>query len=102
MLDKRALSEARVRAGMSKAAEEAFLDLIRGDAGKMVRLRHPGVVHVVQGIDENKNALALVTEPLFASVANVLGNVENVVDVPNDLKSMVSFFCTLLAYIFSC
>ncbi|KAJ0231993.1 Uncharacterized protein HA466_0294670 [Hirschfeldia incana] len=88
MLDKRALSEARVRAGMSKAGEEAFLELIRGDAGRMVRLRHPGVVHVVQGIDENKNAMALVTEPLFASVANVLGNVENVGDVPKDLKSM--------------
>ncbi|CAN7040613.1 unnamed protein product [Brassica rapa subsp. trilocularis] len=88
MLDKRALTEARLRAGLSKAAEDAFLDLIRGDAGKLVRLRHPGVVHVVQALDENKNAMALVTEPLFASVANALGNVENVADVPKDLKSM--------------
>uniref|UniRef100_A0A1J3HUQ0 SCY1-like protein 2 n=1 Tax=Noccaea caerulescens TaxID=107243 RepID=A0A1J3HUQ0_NOCCA len=88
MLDKRALSEARVRAGLSKAAEDAFLDLIRADAGKLVRLRHPGVVHVVQALDENKNAMALVTEPLFASVANALGNVENVANVPKDLKSM--------------
>ncbi|KFK41573.1 hypothetical protein AALP_AA2G146900 [Arabis alpina] len=88
MLDKRALSEARVRAGLSKGAEDAFLDLIRADAGKLVRLRHPGVVHVVQALDENKNAMALVTEPLFASVANALGNVENVVNVPKDLKSM--------------
>ncbi|KAG7586675.1 Protein kinase domain [Arabidopsis thaliana x Arabidopsis arenosa] len=88
MLDKRALSEARVRAGLSKGAEDAFLDLIRADAGKLVRLRHPGVVHVVQALDENKNAMALVTEPLFASVANALGNVENVANVPKDLKSM--------------
>ncbi|CAN8239332.1 unnamed protein product [Cochlearia groenlandica] len=88
MLDKRALSEARGRAGLSKAAEEAFLDLVRADAGKLVRLRHPGVVHVVQALDENKNAMALVTEPLFASVANALGNVENVANVPKDLKSM--------------
>ncbi|KAL1212485.1 SCY1-like protein 2 B [Cardamine amara subsp. amara] len=88
MLDKRALSEGRVRAGLSKAAEDAFLDLIRADAGKLVRLRHPGVVHVVQALDENKNAMALVTEPLFASVANALGNVENVANVPKDLKSM--------------
>nr|BAF01849.1 hypothetical protein [Arabidopsis thaliana] len=88
MLDKRALSEARVRANLSKAAEDAFLDLIRADAGKLVRLRHPGVVHVVQALDENKNAMALVTEPLFASVANALGNVENVGNVPKDLKSM--------------
>jgi SCY1-like protein 2 len=88
VLDKRALSEARARAGLSKAAEDAFLDLIRADSGKLVRLRHPGVVHVVQALDENKNAMAMVTEPLFASVANALGNVENVDNVPKDLKSM--------------
>ncbi|KFK44375.1 hypothetical protein AALP_AA1G249300 [Arabis alpina] len=78
VLDKRALSEARARLGLSKAAEDSFLDLIRADAGKLVRLRHPGVVHVVQALDENKNAMAMVTEPLFTSVANALGNVENV------------------------
>ncbi|XP_010534131.1 PREDICTED: SCY1-like protein 2 isoform X1 [Tarenaya hassleriana] len=88
ILDKRSLSDARIRAGLSKAAEDAFLDLIRADAAKLVRLRHPGVVHVVQALDENKNAIAMVTEPLFASIANALGNVENVAKVPKDLKSM--------------
>ncbi|KAJ8759547.1 hypothetical protein K2173_007171 [Erythroxylum novogranatense] len=88
VLDKRVLSEARVRSGLSKAAEDAFLDLIRADAHRLVRLRHPGVVHVVQALDENKNALAMVTEPLFASVANALGNVENLTDVPKELKGM--------------
>ena len=43
-----------------------------------MRVRHPGVVHVVQPLDENKNAMDMVTEPLFTSVANALGNVENV------------------------
>ncbi|GLT93895.1 hypothetical protein SLE2022_116650 [Rubroshorea leprosula] len=88
VLDKRLLSEARARAGLSKAAEDAFLDILRADAGKMVRLRHPGVVHVVQALDESKNAMAMVTEPLFASVANALGNTENVEKVPKDLKGM--------------
>ncbi|CAA6672931.1 unnamed protein product [Spirodela intermedia] len=77
VLDKRALSEARTRAGLSKAAEDSFLDIIRADAARLVRLRHPGVVHVVQALDESKNAMAMVTEPLFASAANALGNVEN-------------------------
>jgi SCY1-like protein 2 len=90
VLDKRALSEARLRAGLRKAAEDSFLDLIRTDAGKLVRLRHPGIVHVVQGLDENKNAMAMVTEPLFASVANTLGCFDNVAIVPKDLKGMVS------------
>ncbi|KAL1101402.1 hypothetical protein V6Z11_D05G295200 [Gossypium hirsutum] len=88
LLDKKVLSEARARAGLSKVAEDSFLDLIRADAAKLVRLRHPGVVHVVQALDENKNAMAMVTEPLFASVANTLGNVENVAQVPKDLKGM--------------
>ncbi|KAH9781737.1 protein kinase domain-containing protein [Citrus sinensis] len=88
VLDKRALSEARARAGLTKVAEDAFLDLVRADAGKLVRLRHPGIVHVVQAMDENKNAMAMVTEPLFASVANVLGNFENVSKVPKELKGL--------------
>ncbi|KAL2497530.1 Protein kinase family protein with ARM repeat domain [Abeliophyllum distichum] len=65
-----------------------FLDLIRADAARLVRLRHPGVVHVVQALDESKNAMAMVTEPLFASVANALGNVENIAKVPKELKGM--------------
>ncbi|MED6130547.1 SCY1-like protein 2 A [Stylosanthes scabra] len=88
VLDKRALSEARMRAGLTKAAEDSFLDLIRKDAAKLVRLRHPGVVHVVQALDESKNAMAMVTEPLFASVANTLGNLENIANVPKELRGM--------------
>ncbi|XVF29813.1 hypothetical protein REPUB_Repub16aG0003400 [Reevesia pubescens] len=88
VLDKKLLSEARARAGLSKVAEDSFFDLIRADAARLVRLRHPGVVHVVQALDENKNAMAMVTEPLFASIANALGNVENVARVPKDLKGM--------------
>lgn len=90
VLDKRALSEARMRAGLTKAAEDSFLDLVRTDAAKLVRLRHPGVVHVVQALDESKNAMAMVTEPLFASVANTLGYLDNVANVPKDLRGMVS------------
>ncbi|KAL8485777.1 hypothetical protein ACS0TY_027887 [Phlomoides rotata] len=88
VLDKKALAEARQRAGLSKAAEDAFLDVIRADAARLVRLRHPGVVHVVQALDESKNAMAMVTEPLFASAANALGNVENIAKVPKELKGM--------------
>ena len=98
VLDKKALSEARTRAGLSRAAEESFLDVIRADAGRLVRLRHPGVVHVVQALDENKNAMAMVTEPLFASVANALGSLEGIGKVPKELKGMVS--PDLSAYLF--
>ncbi|KAK9047211.1 hypothetical protein V6N11_053061 [Hibiscus sabdariffa] len=89
VLDKKVLAEARARAGLSKIVEDSFFDLIRADAARLVRLRHPGVVHVVQALDENKNAMTMVTEPLFASVANAIGKVENVTNVPNDLEGIV-------------
>ncbi|KAI3945929.1 hypothetical protein MKW98_007278 [Papaver atlanticum] len=88
VLDKKAITEARSKAGLSKTTEDAFYDIIRADAARLVRIRHPGVVHVVQGLDENKNFMAMVTEPLFASVANTLGNVENIGKVPKELKGM--------------
>ncbi|KAI3732968.1 hypothetical protein L1987_64181 [Smallanthus sonchifolius] len=88
MLDKRALSEARVRAGLSKATEDSFFEIIRSSASRLVRLRHPGVVHVIQALDENKNAMAMVTEPLFASVANAIGMLDNILKVPQELQGM--------------
>ncbi|KAE8715328.1 white-brown-complex ABC transporter family [Hibiscus syriacus] len=88
VLDKKVLAEARTRAGLSKIVEDSFFDLIRADAARLVRLRHPGVVHVVQALDENKNAMAMVTEPLFASVANAIGKFENVANVPNDINGI--------------
>ncbi|XP_076893168.1 SCY1-like protein 2 A [Bidens hawaiensis] len=88
VLDKRALSEARARAGLSKAAEDSFFEIVRADATRLVRLRHPGVVHVVQALDENKNAMAMVTEPLFASVANAVGMLDNIAKVPRGLQGM--------------
>ncbi|KAG9458373.1 hypothetical protein H6P81_002881 [Aristolochia fimbriata] len=40
VIDKRAISNGRSWAGLSKAAEDAFFDFIRGDASRLVRLRH--------------------------------------------------------------
>nr|GEW32845.1 SCY1-like protein 2 [Tanacetum cinerariifolium] len=88
VLDKKVVYEARVRAGLSKNVEEAFYEIVRADCGRLVRLRHPGVVHVIQGLDENKNAMAMVTEPLFASVANAIGVLDNVAKVPKELQGM--------------
>lgn len=88
-----------------RAVEEAFLDLLRQDAAQMSRLRHPGVVRVVQALDESKTTMAIVTEPIFTSVANVLGSVDNIAKVPAELKDLVYashpsilFFTSLLLF----
>ena len=40
MLNKHALAESRVHVGVSKAAEDSLLDVIRADEASLVRLRH--------------------------------------------------------------
>lgn len=88
LIDKKALGDARQKMGLSKVAEDAFLDIIRADAMQLVRLRHPGVVHVVQGLDESKGTMTMVTEPIFASIANVLGQRDNISKIPKELKDL--------------
>ena len=69
LLDKRALSET-----YSKDDVEELLALVRKDASQWLKLRHPNVLRVHAPLEENRNALALVTEPVLASLADVLDN----------------------------
>lgn len=74
----------------SKAAEDSLLDIFRADAKVLQKLRHPGIVRVVEPLDEGKWAMAMVTEPVFSSVANALGNLENMSSIPPELEKLVS------------
>ena len=67
LLDKRALSET-----YAKDDVEELLALVRKDASQWLKLRHPNVLRVHAPLEENRNALALVTEPVLASLADVL------------------------------
>ena len=69
LLDKRALSET-----YAKDDVEELLALVRKDASQWLKLRHPNVLRVHAPLEENRNALALVTEPVLASLADVLDN----------------------------
>ena len=52
--------------------------------------------HVVKGLDESKGAMAMVTEPIFASVANTLGKFDNVTKVLKDLKGLVRLWLLII------
>ena len=68
LLDKNAL----VRDGKhSKEEIEQMLQLIRDDASRMLRLRHPGILRLEQPLEETRTHLALVTEPIFASASDI-------------------------------
>lgn len=37
----------------------------------------------------------MVTEPIFASLANILGRFDNITKAPNELKDLVDYFFTI-------
>ncbi|KAK9916801.1 hypothetical protein WJX75_007226 [Coccomyxa subellipsoidea] len=68
ILDKRSMAEA----GASPAEIEAAAETARRDAGGLTRLKHPAIVKVVEALEETRTQLLLVTEPIFASAADLL------------------------------
>lgn len=87
LLDKRAL--AGPGADKARRAQvERFVALVRAGAQRMGKLRHPGVIHLVQPLDESKAGIALVTEPVMGSAANLLERYDNLARVPKTLKDV--------------
>ena len=52
----------------------------------MARLRHPLVLHINSTIKETKNELVIETEPIFASLSNLLHDFSNISPVPYRLE----------------
>ena len=44
------------------------------------------MLEVVEPVDESRTAIAFATEPIFASLSNLLGNYENLPSVPEDIR----------------
>ncbi|XP_046617682.1 SCY1-like protein 2 [Neodiprion virginianus] len=61
-----------------KVEREAVLDSLRRGVTQITKLRHPQVLIVQHPLEESRDSLAFATEPVFASLANVLGRLENV------------------------
>ena len=55
-------------------------------------LRHPQILTVQHPLEESRDCLAFATEPVFASLANTLGQHENLpTPVPLELRSFTMF-----------
>ena len=91
LLDKRALAEGGGQEGRSRRqAAERFAAKLKAGAARMGKLRHPGVLRLVEAPDESRAGLALVTEPVLGSVANFLGRYARIARVPAALKAELS------------
>ncbi|CAG8713332.1 1326_t:CDS:2, partial [Racocetra fulgida] len=56
-------------------------------ASQLARLRHPSLLEVVEAVEESRTVITFATEPILASLANLLGNTENLSMVPDDIKN---------------
>ncbi|XP_067654705.1 SCY1-like protein 2 isoform X2 [Haliotis asinina] len=70
----------------SRRDREMILESLRKGVQQLTKLRHPKVLSVMEPLEESRETLAFATEPVFCSLANVLGNHDNMTTVPKELQ----------------
>lgn len=66
---------------LSKKEKDDLIAMLRKGPVQMQRLRHPSILRVVAPLCESKDFLAFATEQVIASLANILGKIENLPQV---------------------
>lgn len=52
--------------------KETVTELLRSSVRQLERFRHPKILHVIHPIEECADTLAFASEPVYASLANIL------------------------------
>ncbi|RUS85529.1 hypothetical protein EGW08_006737, partial [Elysia chlorotica] len=65
-----------------KRDKEVIIDSLRRGVQQLTKLRHPRILSVIHPLEETREALAFATEPVFSSLANVLGRRDNMGSSP--------------------
>lgn len=77
---------------LPRSDREAMLETLRRGISQLTRLRHPQILIVQHPLEESRESLAFATEPVFASLANILGSTENMPSpLPSQLKDYKLF-----------
>ncbi|XP_069048922.1 SCY1-like protein 2 isoform X2 [Lepisosteus oculatus] len=70
-----------------KFEKDQIIDSLKRGVQQLTRLRHPRLLTVQHPLEESRDCLAFCTEPVFASLSNVLGQWDNLpTPVPADIK----------------
>ncbi|XP_038636122.1 SCY1-like protein 2 isoform X1 [Scyliorhinus canicula] len=70
-----------------KFEKDYVIDSLKKGAQQLTRLRHPRLLTVQHPLEESRDCLAFCTEPIFASLANVLGCYDHLPSpVPTEIK----------------
>lgn len=62
----------------SKEDRDQILDILKRSVVQLTKIRHPRVLTVQHPLEESRDSIAFATEPVFASLSNVLGDHHNV------------------------
>ncbi|EDW24631.1 GL24246, partial [Drosophila persimilis] len=66
--------EKKVLERWSKDDRETMLETLRRGVQQLTKIRHPHVLTVQHPLEESRDSLAFATEPVFASLSNVVGD----------------------------
>ncbi|CAL8242441.1 unnamed protein product [Merluccius merluccius] len=70
-----------------KFDKDQIVDSLKRGVQQLTRLRHPRLLTVQHPLEESRDCLAFCTEPVFASLSNVMGQWDNLPSpVPKDIK----------------
>ncbi|KAF7268224.1 hypothetical protein GWI33_018682 [Rhynchophorus ferrugineus] len=72
----------------NKGDKELILETLRYGVQQLTKIRHPQVLTVQHSLEESRESIAFATEPVFASLANVLGETTN---MPQPIAEGVAF-----------
>uniref|UniRef100_A0A0C9RB40 SCYL2 protein n=1 Tax=Fopius arisanus TaxID=64838 RepID=A0A0C9RB40_9HYME len=71
----------------TRQEREAVLEALKRGITQLTKLRHPQVLTVQHPLEESRDSLAFAAEPVFASLSNALGSLENCPQpIPKSLK----------------
>ncbi|CAG8719114.1 6005_t:CDS:10, partial [Acaulospora morrowiae] len=76
-----------LRKGYERKENEKVYQVLKREATQLSRLRHPSVLEVVEAVEESRTVITFATEPILASLSNLLGNYDNLSPIPEDIKN---------------
>ncbi|ELU10963.1 hypothetical protein CAPTEDRAFT_109432 [Capitella teleta] len=73
----------------SKYEKEKILESFKRGVSQLTRLRHPKILSILHPLEESRESLAFAAEPVFASLANVLHQHDN---MPSPIPPVIQSF----------
>lgn len=80
----------------NKQDRELVLEVLKRGVTQLTKIRHPRILTVQHPLEESRESLAFATEPVFASLANILGQTTNMPQPAN--MSDYKFFDVEMKY----